>query len=51
LLDGEQILIDSPEAIFLPRQKPELVIAFTPEGRMHLFEHSVIALLLEMTSE
>ena len=33
LLDGEQILIESPEAILLPRPKPELVITFTaPEG-------------------
>jgi hypothetical protein len=51
LLDGEEILIESPEAILLPRPKPDLVITFSADGRMHLFEHSVIASLLEMTSE
>jgi hypothetical protein len=47
LLDGEAIYIDSPEAILLHPRKPELVIAFTSDKAMHLFEHAVIASLVE----
>jgi hypothetical protein len=48
LLDGEQILID--EATFLvipPRSKFDTLIAFTEDGRMHIFEQSTIASLTQ----
>jgi len=44
LIDGEPILIDEPDAIvFPPRSKYDLLIVFTADKRMHLFEESVIA--------
>lgn len=48
LLSGEDILVDTPEAIiFPPRSRYNLIIVFTEDGRMRLFEESVIASLAE----
>ncbi len=46
--DGEAILIDVPRALLTTERKPELLIAFTEDGRMHLFEESVISSLEEL---
>ena len=46
LLDGEPILIAEAAALVIPpRSKFGTLIAFTEDGRMHIFEQSVIASL------
>ena len=40
---GKQILISQQRNILLPEAKPELVIAFTDDGQMHLVEDEAIA--------
>jgi hypothetical protein len=48
LLDGEQILIDEAASLVIPpRSKFDTLIAFTEDGRMHIFEQSTIASLTQ----
>lgn len=43
LKGGEQITITHPEALYFPPIASDLLIAFTEDQRMHLFEHTVIS--------
>jgi hypothetical protein len=47
LLDGEQIRIDNVHALMNSPRRPELLIVFTEDGKMHLFETSVICSIYE----
>lgn len=48
LVDGEDILIEESTSLVIPpRSKFGSLIAFTEDGRMHLFEQSVIASLTQ----
>ena len=47
LLNGDGILIDSPAALLFPKRRPELVIAFSEDGKMHIFEDVGITSLTE----
>jgi hypothetical protein len=50
LNDGEAIpIVDAYDLLLHPR-KPDLVIAFTEDGAMHLFEYSVISSLSEASA-
>ena len=44
---GGQILIAESAYILFPARRPELVIAFTEDGRMHIFEHDAVVRLVE----
>lgn len=43
LLNGDSILIDAATTILFPKPRPELIIVFTPDKAMHLFEDVGIA--------
>jgi hypothetical protein len=45
--NGTQVLIDQDSELFLPRKRPELVIAFTGQAQQHEFEVSAISRLFE----
>ena len=47
LNDGEAISIVDGHDLLLHPRKPDLVIAFTEDGAMHLFEYSAISSLKE----
>lgn len=48
LVDGEPILIDEATSLVIPpRSKFGTLIAFTEDGRMHIFEQSMIASLTQ----
>jgi hypothetical protein len=47
LLNGDHIGIDAESNIYFPAPRPELVIAFTENGRMHIFEDIGIVSLEE----
>jgi hypothetical protein len=47
LVSGRQVLISEAGDVFLPRRRPERVIAFTIDGLQHEFETSAIASLIE----
>lgn len=46
LTDGETIEIDSEKTILFPERHPELIIVFSENGAIHLFEYTVIASLV-----
>ena len=43
LLNGDSILVDADTTLLFPKPRPELVIVFTPDKAMHLFEDVGIA--------
>jgi hypothetical protein len=43
LINGDRIHIDATADISFPTRRPELVIAFTENGQMHIFEDVGIA--------
>jgi hypothetical protein len=48
LLNGQSLFIDTPAAILFPKPRPELVIAFTQDGHMHIFEEEGIVSISEL---
>jgi hypothetical protein len=46
LFDGEQLTINADTEVLFPKNKPELVIVFSADGMMHLFEAEAIASLV-----
>jgi hypothetical protein len=43
LINGDRIHIDAADQLLFPAPRPELVIAFTENGQMHIFEDVGIA--------
>lgn len=48
LLNGHSLFIDSSAALLFPKPRPELVIAFTQDGQMHIFEEAGIVSISEL---
>jgi hypothetical protein len=42
-VDGTQLLVEQQGELLLPRNKPGLLIFFSPEGAMHLFEEEAVS--------
>ena len=43
LLNGDSIIVDADTTLLFPKPRPELVIVFTSDKAMHLFEDVGIA--------
>jgi hypothetical protein len=50
LINGDRIPIDRSDDITFPSRRPELVIVFTSNGQMHIFEDVGIASIEEPQS-
>jgi hypothetical protein len=48
LLNGHSLFIDTTAALLFPKPRPELVIAFTQDGQMHIFEEEGIVSISEL---
>jgi hypothetical protein len=48
LLNGDSLYIETSAALFFPKPRPELVIAFTQDGKMHIFEEEGIVSISEL---
>ena len=47
LVDGDSVVIDRNDIILHSNRRPELLIVFTEDGRMRLFEESAIASIIQ----
>lgn len=48
LASGRRITIGQESEVFLPKKRPEVVIAFTDDGLQHEFEDSAILSFIEL---
>jgi hypothetical protein len=48
LLNGDRLFIENTAALLFPIPRPELVIAFTQDGRMHIFEEQGMVSVSEL---
>jgi hypothetical protein len=48
LLNGDSLFIDKAAGLLFPEPRPELVIAFTQDGHMHIFEEEGIVSISEL---